>query len=431
MNSGNQGQKNKGSSLKRDALCVYVAHFLKYLGPLILVPYFSRVLGPVAYGQVLAAISLMTIVCMVVNYGFVFSGVRDIASASTDGERGRIVGKQMYGRILLVPIALAVGAIGTYCSPVLWQDPWFGVWATLTGLTAGFNLSWFFQGIRRFKTAVILEAIVYPVNILIVLLSVRGEGDGLSAMVAIFVANVVSLLASAAIARREIAKTKITLRDGVKEIRDTTVFFITSMNGVIMTAGATYLLSIMASSEQVGYYGTAEKFITVAIALLNPIGQVLMPTITRLHANAPEQAFRLAGKGIMAETAYGILGPCVGVLLAPFAIPVILGQAFTQSVPVFQVMICALPFIAIKHAMILYLLIPMRKEKYFMVSSLLNVSLMLAAVAVFVPSQGAMGMVWARMGAECATALFMIALVYKIGLAQKVVGGIKPRRRGQ
>lgn len=427
MNPGqaSQQQNKKGHSLKKDALYVYVGHFLKYLGPLVLVPYFSRVLGPDGYGQVLAAISLMAMVCMVINYGFVFSGVRDIASATSTQERASIVGKQIYGRIILVPAALAVGGIGTFCSPVLLSNPWFGVWATLTGLMAGFSLSWLFQGIRQFKTAILLEAIIYPVNILLVLLLVHGKDDGVRAMMAICIANAVSLLASVLYARKKIAKVKVTLRDGIKEIRDTTTFFITCMSSVIMTTGATYILSIMTSSEQVGYYGTAEKFMTVAIALLNPIGQVLMPMISKLHADTPEQAYGLARKGIVAETAYGILGPCAGFLLAPIAIPFILGQTYASSVPVFQTMACALPFIAIKHAVILYVLIPLRKEKYYMMASILNVTLMLVAVVALVPQHGAMGMAWSRVGAESVATIFMIAMLCKLGLAQKIVRGNK------
>ncbi|MER2520300.1 MAG: flippase [Bdellovibrionales bacterium] len=430
MEAKPSGKKNERNSLKKDTLYVYVGHFLKYLGPLILVPYFSRVLGPEGYGQVLAAISLMTMVGLVINFGFLFSGVRDIASAKSDRERGRIVGRQIYGRIILLPAAVAVGGIGTYCSPMLWENPWFGVLATLTGITMGFSMSWFFQGIRQFKTSIMLETIVYPVNIAIVLLCVHGKNDGVFAMLAFFIASVVSLLISLYHIRRKTAEIKTSFREGIKEIRDTTTFFITSMNSVIMTTGATYILSIMTISEQVGYYGTAEKFMTVAIALLNPIGQVLMPTISRLHAETPEQAFRLARKGVMAETAYGMIGPCVGYVLAPLAMPFILGKTFMPSVPVFQTMALVLPFIAVKHAIILYLLIPLRKEKFYMIASVINVCLMLAAIMILVPQYGAMGMAWSRMGAETITTIFLIAVIYKLGLAQKVVRGGGVFKRG-
>lgn len=420
--------EKRGQSLKKDAAYVYIGHFLKYLGPLILVPYFSRVLGPDAYGQVLAAISLMLMVGMVINYGFFFSGVRDIASVASDTGRGRIFARQIYGRIILLPAALAVGGIGTWCSPVLLANPWFGVWASLTGVVTGFSLSWFFQGTRQFKIAIMLEAIVYPVNILLVLLLVHGKEDGVYAMMAIFVANLVSMLASMLYAKKKIAKVKITFRDGLKEIRDTTTFFITSINGVVMTIGTTYILSIMTSSGQVGYYGTAEKFMSVATALLNPIGQVLMPMISRLHADTPDQAYRLARKGILAETAYGILGPCVAILLAPIAMPFILGQIFASSVPVFQTIVSALPFIAIKHAIILYLLIPLHKEKYYMIASLCNVAIMLVGIVILVPLHEAMGMAWSRMISEGVTTIFLVGILFKIGLAQKLVSGIGNNR---
>ena len=146
-----------------------------------------------------------------------------------------------------------------------------------------------------------------------------------------------------------------------------------------------------------------------------------MPMISRLHADMPDQALRLARKGIIAETAYGVLGPCVGYFLGPFVIPFILGPTFASSVPVFQAMTLTLPFVAIKHAIILYLLIPMRKERYYLIASVMNVFLMLASMVFLVPMSGAMGMVWSRIGAEFITTLFLIGGLYKIGLAQKIV----------
>jgi len=78
-------------TLKKDAAYVYTGYFLRYLSPLILVSYYSRVLGPEGYGQVLAALSLMAIVGMVVGYGFLFSGVRELASGRSERHRAEVL----------------------------------------------------------------------------------------------------------------------------------------------------------------------------------------------------------------------------------------------------------------------------------------------------------------------------------------------------
>src|SRR5579862_848890 len=85
-------------SLKKDAAFVYAGYFLRYLSLIILIPYYGRVLGPASYGKVLAAMSVMNIVWMIVNYSFSTTGARAMASADGRPERSRIFGRQLMAR---------------------------------------------------------------------------------------------------------------------------------------------------------------------------------------------------------------------------------------------------------------------------------------------------------------------------------------------
>jgi PST family polysaccharide transporter len=407
-------------SLKKDTVYVYIGHFLKYLSPLILIPYFSRVLGPEGYGQVLAAIALMSMVGVVLNYGFFFSGIRDMASARSDRERGRILGQQTFGRVLLLPIALAVGVLGTYYSPSLRANIWFGVFATLLGFLYGFGFSWLFQGLRQFKKAILLEAIVYPLNVVFALLFVRKAEDGLYVLISLFVAVTISMLISLFYVRKEVSIFEGSFHSGAVEIKQTTILFITSMNATLLTVGSTYVLSMMATPEQVGYYGSAEKFVTVAVGLLNPIGQVLMPTISKLHKERAGHTLTLVKKGILLELAYGLAGPLAGFTIAPFFLVLVLGEKFLPSVGLFQALVMILPFAALKHALFFYVLVPLRKENHYLMVSLLNVAASLAFAFFLVPRIGAMGMAYARVLAEVAATFFLLGTLWRHGVIQKL-----------
>ncbi|HBR68763.1 MAG TPA: flippase, partial [Rhodospirillaceae bacterium] len=139
------------TSLKKDAAYVYAGYFLRYASLLVLIPYYGRVLGPINYGQVLAAMSLMGIVWMVVNFGLSQTGARDLATAANREETDRIFTRLIMARFVLAPVGIAIGIGGTYFSPLLSSDPLFGIMATLLGLLSAFNLGWFFQGLRQFR----------------------------------------------------------------------------------------------------------------------------------------------------------------------------------------------------------------------------------------------------------------------------------------
>lgn len=422
MSTERNAEPPRAASLKKNAAYVYVGHFLKYLSPLILVPFYARVLGPDGYGRVLAALSLMVMVNVTVSYGFVYSGIRELASSHSDEDRAAVLARQLSGRLIMCLPAALIGIVGTILSPTLIENPWYGIWATCLGIVSAFSLSWFFQGIKSFKTAVLLDALVYPFSITFVLLTVRGPQDGVWALASLFAASALTFGASYWLTRRHAKIGFARLAEGWAEIKSTTVFFITSMSFTILTVGSTYILSTMASADAVGYYGTAEKFVSLAMGLLNPISQVLMPEITSLHkANSP-RASALIKKGVGLEAGYGVVGLIGGALVAPFAIPLILGAKFEPSVALFSTMLCILPFAAVKHALILYVLIPMHEEKHYLRTSALNVVVNLLSALILVPLAGAMGMALARVISELTATIYLLVVMARLGLIRKVLG---------
>jgi len=414
----------KKGSLKKDAALVYSGYFLRYLSQIILIPYYGRVLGPTSYGQVMAAMSFMTIIWVVVNYGFPMPGVRDLASAKTRDERTAIFSRQLLARTLLVPFGLLIGVVGTLLSPSLAENIWFGVLGTILGFLNAFSLSWFFQGLRQFRTSILLEAIAYPITILLVLLFVRGPEDGIYAMIALVVSGAVCLTTSFFFALKYASFRLQPLRDWLKEVKNATIFFATSFSFTLLTSGSTYILSLMATATEVGYFGAAEKFVSLGVSFLGPMGQVLMPTISGLHKENVARAFQVARKGLMVETCYGLLAPLAGVVLAPFLIPLILGKGFEPSVLLFQIMLWIFPFAAFKHAVILYMLVPLRKEKYFLMTSLVNVAVNLSIALMAVPLWGATGMAYARIGGEVVATVFLAIVISKLGLLKRIVSDI-------
>ena len=91
-----------------------------------LIPYYGRVLGPASYGTVLAAMSLMALVWMVVNYGFSTTGSRELASTLGDAEHALVFSRQISARLILIPVGVGIGVLGTWLSPTLRSNPWFG-----------------------------------------------------------------------------------------------------------------------------------------------------------------------------------------------------------------------------------------------------------------------------------------------------------------
>jgi PST family polysaccharide transporter len=403
-----------------DAAFVYGGYLLRYLSLVVLVPYYGRVLGPASYGQVLAGMSLMNLVWTVVNFGFSPLGARELASSRDPATRARIFGRQTAARVAFVPIGLLIGVAGTFSSGVLAAHPLFGLLATVLGIVNAFNLGWLFQGLRRFRLSMAIEALSYPLNLVFVLLSVRSASDGLWALVSVLASSSICAAIAYVTGLRLSALELPRFADVVTEIRASGLLFVGSMGSMIMTAGSTYLLSLFSNEREVGYFGTAERFAALGLGMLGPATQVLMPTISSLHRDGSARATELAKKGLLIELGYGICVCVAGVTLAPVVLPWAMGPQFQVSSRILQVLSCLFPFATFSHALQSYVLIPLRHERLLKLTTAFAAVVNLVAIVIAAPIWGAFGVALARVLAEVAGACAMVIAVGRLGELQRL-----------
>ncbi len=416
--------EKKKENFKLDAAFVYAGYLVRYLGLFVLIPYYGRVLGPENYGQVLSATSLMTIVLAILGFGFLLRGARDTACAQTDEERSRVFNAHLMGRILLLPAGAVTALIGWHFSNPLEGNIMFAVLAFLIACVNAFNLGWFFQGLRKFKTSIVIDTMFYPLNILFTLTLVRGPEDGIWALWSLLISGSLCLCAAYVICWKYVKVDFSQIREGFLEIKDSTILFLNSINFTILNSGSTYILSTFERPDQVGFYGSAERFFSIALGLLTPLAQILMPTISNMHAMNKERAIHLARKGILIEGLFGLAGVLGGVILSPFLIPMIMGHKFEPSVLMFQLLICALPFAAIRHAISLYVYMPLKHEKQVLIISIVNAGTFLALSILATQFWGGKGMATARIVSEGAALILALIMIKRSGLTAYIVPNI-------
>lgn len=411
----------KRQNLKKDAAYVYTAYTLRYLSVILLIPYYGRVLGPASYGTVLAAMSLMALVWMVVNYGFSTTGSRELASTLDDQTHALVFSRQISARLILIPVGVSVGVLGTCLSPTLRSNPWFGVIATLLGLINSMNLGWFYQGLRKFRLSVIFEAMAYPLNVGFVLLLVKNSSDGLRALIALLLSTSLAALCAYFVALHMLKPRRLSVQGGLSEIKDASTIFLQSVNSMMMTSGSTYMLSVLSTPEQVGYFGSVEKLISFALAFLQPAAQVLMPTIAHRSKHDSGNLRQLVRKGIAFEMGYGLCACLVGALFAPYIIHLAFGPRFSLSVAMMRIMVWALPFAAFTHAVGSYILIPQRNERWLVIAFVVGNVFNVALILLLTKGLGGVGVSAARVAGECLTALMLAYLTMRTRPSSKFV----------
>jgi PST family polysaccharide transporter len=412
-------------STRKALTFVYVGYAFRYLYLLVLVPFYGRVLGAAEYGRVLAAMSLYQFVWMIAEYGFPSVGLRDIALDGSPRRAAQIYGRHTAGRCVMAMGAVLVGAIGTLASPLLRERPIFGVLATLSGVAAAFNMGWYFQGLQRFRTSVIMEIVGFSLNIVLVLALVRRREDGWIVLASLFVSSAIATTTAHVTALRTMDVPKLGWDRCFALVRESTALFAARSLAQITASSSTLLVSVFAVAKEVGWYGAADRLATAGMSLMLPANQVLIGTVAALFGSKESEraAFALVRRGLMVLTGLGGLMLAGVLLLGNIAVPVILGPEFGPSVRMLRILAFLFPLAAFVQVVEGYVLVPLRYDRIVPAVSLAGALVTIIATVV-------LGHLWGGDGVACARVLgylsMSVVLVYVMGregLIDHVFGG--------
>ena len=101
-------EKTKLKKIGTNTLMLYLLTFAKIIVPLITLPYLTRVLSVECYGVVSYIKAVNSYVQITIDFGFLYSAVKDIAKTTHNGEISKIVSDTILARVLLAFVAFLV-----------------------------------------------------------------------------------------------------------------------------------------------------------------------------------------------------------------------------------------------------------------------------------------------------------------------------------
>lgn len=149
-----------------------------YVFPLLTVPYLANVIGVDRYGEIAFSMTVMIYFTTLVDYGFIFSAVRDVARCRDDNEKvGEIYSRVMWSRWLILCASLLVLTV------LILTIPKFNEMAIV--LYASFLMvighamfpDWMFQAVEKMKYITIFNVIVKLIFTVAVFAFIRTRDD--------------------------------------------------------------------------------------------------------------------------------------------------------------------------------------------------------------------------------------------------------------
>lgn len=134
----------------KNMLWQYGLQVLKYLFPLLLFPYLTRVLGTEGYAVYAYVLSFMGVIQTIADFGFTFSGTKGVVeSAHDDKAVSRLVGNITVARVILIALLLIGVLLIVPFIPILSENVLYVVLAYIAVSLRSLLTDFMFQGYEQ------------------------------------------------------------------------------------------------------------------------------------------------------------------------------------------------------------------------------------------------------------------------------------------
>lgn len=252
---------------------------LNLLIPLALTPYLVKVLGVDLFGRVGLGQTVMSLLAIIVDYGFSITAVREIAQNRDDRERiNVIVSNVCLVKCLLVLTILPFLLIFSFFLEQAGAGDIF-LWSYLMLIGQALNPIWFFQGIEDLKLFTVINSSIKVLFVGLIFLVVRKTGDakyvnGLLGTSTILMSGLLWIYLRSKYRLRLYLPEKKEAREFVRE--GWHIFSSSFTISLYIQAGA-IILNVFSTETWVGYYLAVEKITTAIRQILVVFYQVTFP----------------------------------------------------------------------------------------------------------------------------------------------------------
>lgn len=393
--------KTPNKSILENVVSLYVIHIFNYIVPLLMIPYLTRHLGVVGWGEFAIAEALARYLTLFIEYGFTLSGTREVARNQEQPEaRSTLLSGIIGAQALLAVTSITVGFILSRTLPAFQGAPWLFWSGIVWGILDAFNLMWYFQGLERTRVVAIFDVSARAVSVILTFLFVRGPEDGWLVFCFRGISSALSVVFCLHLAYKEIPFRRPAATDARRMLKDGFAMFLLRSSINLYLLGNVLILGIFAPPAVVGLYSGAEKISRAAIAMLNPVTQALYPRISKLLHAGDHGAKGLIRIAMAAMGSGGVLTALSITIAAPLIVRVLLGKEFAEATIILRLLCLLHPIVALNNVLGIQWMIPHGRERQFNYITIGGGLVNLALGLILVPRIMQFGIVWSVITAE-------------------------------
>lgn len=319
----------------------YGLQVLKYLFPLILVPYLTRVLGTESYAVYAYVLSFMGVMQTIADFGFGLSGTKKVVELKGDAKAlSRLVGAITMARLILLVVLFVVTMVVSQFIPIMAANLLYVAWAFLA--TAGKSIlpDFLFQGFEKMGPLTTRYFASKGVQVGLTLLFVRGPEDLVLVAVADVLSEVVDVVWSFQAQKRMfgVGITRPTFKESLEELRVSAIYCVSNISSSLFSGFTTLIIGLaLTNNTDIAYWSLTLTTVTAVQAFYSPIANSLYPHMLG------SRDFKFASKLAIAAAPALAVGTAAYCFLSEQIMAVLGGQDFIAAARVMLMISPVLP----------------------------------------------------------------------------------------
>lgn len=273
----------KNNNVVKNTTMLYLMNIAKMVFPLLTLPYLTRILTVDCYGVVSYVKAVMQYMQLIVDFGFVLSGTKDIVLVRNDKDQLNIeVGNILLAKLLLSTVAGIVLCIATAMIPILRENILFVFLSFVVVFMTNFLFDFLFRGLEKMEIITTRFVIMKGLATALTFVFVHNDSDILWIPILDIMGSVIAIL----LVMLELKKMDIRIQFGnirtiLLKIKDSAIYFFSNMATTAFMALNTLLIGIFIEKAEVAYWSLCLQMVTAVQALYTPLTDGIYPHMVK------------------------------------------------------------------------------------------------------------------------------------------------------
>lgn len=328
-------KRNNKSNIVNNSIMLMIFHIAKIVFPFVTLPYLTRVLSSDTYGVVTYVKAVMVYMQMLVDFGFVLSGTKDIVKSINNKKQIDIViGDTLLARTILGIIGLVITIVLSLTLPILRGHVLFTLLSYIVVFETIFLMDFVFRGFEKMHVITIRFIIMKLISTILTFVLIKSDRN----LILIPILDIVSSFMAILLVMYELKKMDIHLKiskisNAFIKIKESFIYFLSTIASTSFNVLSTIIIGIYLSKTDVAYWGICMQIIGTIQACYNPITDGIYPEMIRT------KNLNIIRKTIKIFIPIVCIGCIIAYIFAPLGIKILGGTQYSRAISLFRILI--------------------------------------------------------------------------------------------